>query len=423
MNATSAVVVLASLGFILGAARAEAQNSAPIRSQTTTRGLFEEPEPFRKGIEMGARRVGGDEEGDRKGKSGFYPELGNMVTGAGWISAGVGYRKRLFGDKAVLDGSTGLSWRAYKMAQTRFEVTPWADDRMAFGAQVRWQDATQVNYFGDGPDSLEATRSEYRLKSLNTVGYVTARPRPWLAVTGGLGWLANPKVRQPGGAFSRGNPSTFEVFPNDPVYQLAEQPDFLHSDGAVVIDTRDEPGYPTRGGVYRAAASRYADQDANRFSFSRYEAEALHFIPLMTNDNVVLALRGWLVGTDTAPGQHVPFYLSPSLGGSTTLRGYNDYRFHDRNLALFNTELRVAVWEHLDAVGLFEAGNVAARLGDLNFDKTSYGVGVRLHTRTATIARFDMARSDEGWKVVFRMNDPFRLSRHNRHTVPVPFAP
>jgi hypothetical protein len=111
------------------------------------------------------------------------------------------------------------------------------------------------------------------------------------------------------------------------------------------------------------------------------------------------------------------------LGGNSTLRGYNDYRFHDRNLALVNTELRVAIFEHVDAVGLFEAGNVAARFADLNLKKTSYGVGVRVHTDSATFARFDVAHSAEGWHAVFRMNDPFRLSRFNKRTAQVPFAP
>ena len=47
----------------------------------------------------------------------------------------------------------------------------------------------------------------------------------------------------------------------------------------------------------------------------------------------------------------------------------------------------------------------------------------RGNTRAAPLARFDIARSDEGWKIVFRMNDPFRLSsRHNKRTAQVPFA-
>ena len=425
------VAAIVSLTASAAAAQAtSAQTSDPAEvpavTQPAARGLFDEPEALRKGFEFASRRIGRDDSGQptRIEKRGFYPEMGNMVTGAGWISAGVGYRHYVFGDRAFIDASTGLSWRAYKMAQARFEVTPDEGDRISFGTQVRWQDLTQVKYYGEGPESLEQNRSEYRLQSINTVGYTVVRPRPWLELHTRVGWLSSPELLQPSGSFRADNPSTAEVFPSDPVFQFVEQPDYLHGDLAVVVERRDEPGYPTRGGAYRAGMSRYADQDLDRFSFSRYEAEAVHFVPLDRNANFVFAVRGWVVGTTTGSGHEVPFYLMPSLGGSNTLRGYNDYRFHDRNLAVLNTELRVALMEHIDVVGLFEAGNVAARFADLNLDKKSVGVGVRVHTRTATFARFELARSDEGWKVVFRMNDPFRLSsRHNKRTAQVPFTP
>ena len=423
VNLRSYIAAAALVGLVSSSGVAHAQSSTqeqPTREARGTRGLWDEPRPLKKGIEFAGKFLGDDDDSGER-KSGFYPELGNMITGAGWISAGPGYR-RWFGDHVLFDASAGLSWRAYKMAQARVEVTPRTDDRVAFGTQVRWQDLTQVTYFGDGPDSLEFNRSEYRMKSVNTVGYTTLRPASWLSVHGRLGWLSSPDILPPAGAFTRGNPATYEVFPGDPVFRLEAQPDFLHGEVAVVADTRDEPGYPTRGGAYRASWARYADQDANRFSFGRYEAEAAHFIP-MVDDNVVIALHAWVVGSTTAPGQQVPFYLAPSLGGSNTLRGFNDYRFHDRNLALVNTEVRVAIFEHVDAVGLFEAGNVAARFGDLNLDKTSYGFGVRVHSDTSTFARFDVARSEEGWKVVFRLNDPFRFSRFNKRTAQAPFAP
>jgi hypothetical protein len=386
-----------------------------------SRGLWPEPRQLRKAIALGERYMDDEETGESKRKNGFYPELGNMVTGAGWISAGVGYR-HFFGNRAELDASTGISWRAYKMAQLRFEVTPLADDRFAVGVQTRWQDLTQIRYFGNGPDSLEANRSQYRLKSANSVGYLTFRPQSWLAVEGRLGWLRSPSILPPGGAFKPQYPYAASVFPDDPVFQQETQPDYVHGEIAVVADTRDKAGYPSRGGVYRAAVSRYADQDANQFSFGRYEVEAAHFMPII-NENLVFAIRGWVAGSTTDDGKHVPFYLATNLGGSTTLRGYNDYRFNDRNLALINTELRVAVFEHVDAVGLFEAGNVAARFGDLNLKKTSYGLGIRVHTDTATWARFDVARSEEGWKVMFRMNEPFRMSRFKKRTAQLPFAP
>ena len=419
---TMAIVMAASLG---SAAAQDTSSGAPAQSEPTPpgaepRGFFAEPRGLAKGLAFAESKL--DTEDSGEAKRGFYPELGNMVTGAGWISAGVGYRLPLFDQRALVEVATGISWRAYKMAQARIELTSLAEGRVAVGTQFRWQDFTQITYFGQGADSLENNRSEYRLKSINQVGYVTVRPGKWLTVDGRLGWLSGPELLRPAGAFLRGNPSTDQVFPHEPAFALAEQPSYLYGETALIVDTRDEPGYPTRGGFYRAGLTRYADRDAGLFSFQRYEGEAAHFVPLADRD-IVVALHGWVVGTTTAEDQRVPFYLMPSLGGANTLRGFSDYRFHDNNLAVVNAEARVAIFEHIDAVTFVEAGNVAPRFGDLDLDRTSYGVGVRVHGRESTYARLDFAGSVEGWRVVFRLNDPFAYSRLRKRTAQAPFAP
>jgi hypothetical protein len=410
-------------------AAAQAEDVSTNRSTVTTpasapivpgRGLFREPRFIDEGLEFAGRMLATGDGGEVK--NGFYPELGNMVTGAGWISAGPGYRHWLFGDRAFVDASAAISWRAYKMAQARFELPKLARSRVQVGSQVRWQDLTQVSYFGTGADSIKDNRTEYRMKSLNAVGYATMRPVQWLAINGRLGWLTGPELLPPAGSFSRDNPGTEEIFFNEPVYAFAEQPDFLYGEASVMADSRDHRGYPTRGGVYRATWSTFSDRDFNTFSFQRYEAEAAHFLPFF-RDTLVVALHGWLVGTERDADQHVPLYLMPALGGHNTLRGYSDYRFHDRNLAVVNAETRIAVFEHIDAALFFDAGNVAAAFDELDLEKTSYGFGVRVHSRTATFARIDVGRSVEGWTLTFRLNDPFRLARATRRTAPIPFAP
>jgi hypothetical protein len=67
--------------------------------------------------------------------------------------------------------------------------------------------------------------------------------------------------------------------------------------------------------------------------------------------------------------------------------------------------------------------HAAPKAGDLNVDRRSYGIGFRLHTETATVARLDAAHGDEGWRVLFRVNDPFRFSRLSRRTAAIPFVP
>jgi hypothetical protein len=427
-RAHTVLAVTMLLGLFHGSALAQSQPANTQESSQSTgaaseaKGFFPEPGFIEHALKWVPLRVRLAPEEGGTPKNGFYPELSNMPTGSGWISAGPGYRRSLFGGRALLDGSAALSWRSYKMAQARFELPRLAEGRVTAGSQVRWQDLTQVTFFGEGPVTPESDRSEYRIKSTNVVGYVAVRPRVWLSVGGKLGWLNRPSILPPAGSFERGNPDTAEAFPDDVVYTLQEQPSFMHGDVSIAVDTRDHRSHPTRGGLYRAAWTGYSDRDMGTFSFRRYETEGAQFVPL-ARDRVVLALHGWLVASDTSPGEVIPFYLLPSLGGNNTLRAYTDYRFHDRNLIVLNAESRFALFAHLDAALFVDAGNVAPRVGDLNLDKRAYGVGVRMHTPQSTFARFDVAHGDEGWRFMFRLTDPLHLTRLSRRTAAIPFVP
>jgi len=335
------------------------------------------------------RRLGNGELID-----GPYFGTGGLVPGAGWLSASAGYRKWLAGDNVFADGSVAASWRGYTAAQARLEMPSLGRGRVSVGTQMRLQDFPHLAYYGEGRSTLESSRSEYHLKSFNIAGYATYRPVRWLGIGGNAGWL-NPSIE------SRNEPS------------------FFHSEASIVADTRDFAGHPTSGGLYRIAAGRFSDRDAGEFSFNRYEAEAAQFLPL-AGSRVVIAMHGWMVGSDSA--DTVPFYLQPSLGGANSLRGYADYRFHDRNMLLVNVEARIAMMTHLDAALFMDAGSVAARMQDLDLGKRSHGAGLRLHSRRQTFLRVDAARSDEGWRLLFRLDDPLNLARLARRTVSAPFV-
>ena len=393
--------------------------SAPLAAQEAPVALLPEPRIITKAVDL----VTGFKPEEGSGpKDGFYVHTGQMITGAGWISLGPGYRRHMLNELAVVDLSTAVSWRGYKTAQARVELPSLADDHVVLGSQVRWSDLTQVTYFGAGPDSIEAQRSDYRLQTTDTVFYATVRSNRVVSLSGGAGWLARPGISSSTGPFDRDLPDTLDLFAAEPGAQLSRQPRLFHGDLAIAADTRDEPRHPSRGGLYRAAWSGFRDRENGVFTFERYEVEGAHFVPLWTGRSV-LALHGWGVFSTTAAGRDIPFYLLPSLGGHNTLRGYTDYRFHDRHLLGVNVESRWTLFAHLDAAAFIDAGNVAAHAGDLDLARTSYGTGVRLHTGASTIARVDVAKSAEGWHFMFRLNDPLRLSRIGRRTAAVPFVP
>ena len=388
----------------------------PAEMKPEPQGFIAEPDPVYRAALFGSRHFSNGEM-----TNGWYVDSSSTIQGAGWISLGPGYRSWYKKDSLFVDGSAAMSWRGYRVAQARVELPKLARSRLALGSHFKWQDARQVDTFGEGPDTLESNRAQYGLRTTNLVGYATLRPVRWLGIGTNIGWL-KPSIDAPSGWFRGDLPDARDVFPADPVYARSDQPTFVHTEASVTADTRDVPGHPTSGGLVRAAASRYSDRDGDAFTFRRYETEAAGFVPL-SGGRVVLALRGWLVTSETDDGAVVPFYLQPSLGGGNTLRSYADYRFHDRSLLVVNAEARVAMMTHVDAAVFIDAGNVAARTADLNLDRKSYGAGLRLHAQRATFARFDIAHGGEGWRFIFKLTDPLNLARLTRRTAAAPFIP
>lgn len=218
-------------------------------------------------------------------------------------------------------------------------------------------------------------------------------------------------------------PDTVVRFSDASAPGLKARPSFLHGDVTLSADTRDNDRYPNRGGLYQATWSRFGDQRGES-SFGRYELEAVYYKPLVPG-KWTLAVHGSVVTTQTAPGQRAPFYLLPNLGGRNS-RGLRDYRYYDRNLHEYSAELRWALFRHVDSAVFVDAGSVAPSLGRLRLKdlKPSYGVGIRLHGVRSTLARMDVAHSAEGWRLIFKMNDPFRRSSQVAGRPPVvPYVP
>jgi hypothetical protein len=381
--------------------------------------FFQEPAAMATGFRFAEKYFKGD-TGEKN--AGWFPVFKTSVTGDGWISAGAGYRAPVFRRRAWFETSAAYSWRGYKVADAGFEVPDVGGSRLSLGTQVHWQDLTQVRYFGTGPDSSSALLTDYGLSTTEVIGFGAYRLLDAVSLEARIGRVSRPDLSSSSGPFDRGYPDAMLIFRSEPGFDQAEQPGFLHTQVSAIADTRDHKGLPRRGGVYRAAAAVYSDRDDGRFSFRRYELEVLHAIPL-SPVRWTLALHGWSVFSDTTGDSEVPAYMLPSLGGSTTLRSYADYRFHDRHLLLLSAESRWALFEHIDAALFADAGGVSPRVRDLGLKEVSYGVGMRVHVRSTTIGRVDVAHGPEGLRLLFRVSDPFRLNRLSRRNAAIPFVP
>ena len=384
-------------------------------------GVFQEPVRLTRAVDIVERKIGDAPTGPAS--DGLFLEFGNMIVGSGWISAGPGYRKHIWSDRAVFTTSAALSWRLNYMGQARIDVPGLARGRASVGAQLFYQDARQVNYFGLGNDSPHALQSGFELRTVDATSYGQWRVGKLTAAAraGHLGYVnvSGMSGRDPD------YPDTEQLFTNATAPGLSAQPPFLHADLSVLADTRDKIADPSRGGVYRASIARYLDRDSGHFTFNLYELDAsTYFAPIP--GRLVLAGHAFAAMTSAAEGHEPPFYLMPNLGGSDTLRGYTDYRFYDRQMELLSLEARLRIYTHVDVAVFVDSGKVAPRISDLGFTDlhTSVGFGVRLRNATTTFGRMEVAKGSEGWRFVWKASEPFkRRTMSGGRTAVAPFVP
>lgn len=240
---------------------------------------------------------------------------------------------------------------------------------------------------------------------------------PWLSVAGTAARFA-PGINASGSS----TPTITEAFNESTAPGLTRQPAFFRPGVAVDLDYRDSiPPTRTavrldtvpitaasRGGRYRVNVDAYHDQDFDRYSFRKTTIDLEQFVPLL-HGHRVLAFRALAVLSDTSDGQAVPFYLSPTFGGLNVGRGYETFRFRDRNMLALQTEYRYQINQLVNGAIFVDSGQVAPRVGALAWSqfKTTYGAGVRFGASGGAALRFDLALGGDGPTFIFGLGHAF----------------
>ena len=332
--------------------------------------------------------------------SGIFPFFGSVYPGGGF-TLGAGYRH--FYQREALWEIKGLySIKNYKLIEVGTR-TPWhGRGRWMAGVRGGFRDATQVGYYGLGPDTSVDDRGNSRVKQFYGIGTVALRPTWWTRVKGESGYEEFRNETGSGNA-----PSIEEIY--DPITApgLFSEPKYIHSEGTAAIDWRVSPEYSRTGGYYGVTFHDYSDTDKT-YSFRRLDGELIQHLPIL-RETWVLSFRG-RVQSVLDNEDVVPHYLLPYLGSGSTLRGYPTGRFRDRHALLTSAEFRwIPSRLALDMALFFDAGKVASRRADLDFNdlKTDWGIGARFHGPTATPLRLEMARGSEGWRLVISSSAAF----------------
>ena len=325
--------------------------------------------------------------------SGFYPYFASVYSGGGF-TLGAGYRQ-FYGDRTHADVKGLYSISNYKLLEVSTDSWGHAGGRLDLHARGGWRDATQVAFHGLGMDSPE-DQSNYRMKQAYFGGDVRARPGGYTVFGAGMTY-EDFNLEQGQGS----DPSIEEVHTPATAPGLGANPTYLHAVASGGIDWRPSPGYARRGGLYEVSYHNYADRD-DAYSFDRFDAEVVQHIPLL-RENWVISIHG-LLQTTLDDDDSVPYFLLPSLGSGSTLRGYSSWRFRDRHSLLMSGEFRwIPNRLGIDMAIFYDTGKVARFWDDLSFKglKDDVGIGIRFHGPLSTPLRVELASGDEGMRLVF----------------------
>ena len=328
------------------------------------------------------------------GGGGIYPWFGSVYAGTG-MALGVGYRKRLE-SAAYFDVQTAISLNNSMLVRGTFATPELWRGRLQAKTTAEWMDARGVSFYGSGQDSALAARERYDYSPKELGAAVTIKPVRFVALTGGYSFL------------------NFRTHRDLPRFSESEAPGldraltYHVTRGSIAYDWRPAPGYSTAGGYYRASWERNQESHGQPYSFNTQEYEVMQLLPLV-REQFVFAARGLMTLSNTDAGNEVPVILEPFLGSGSTLRGFANRRFTDRNRLLLSGEYRWRPSRYLDMALFLDAGQVTTDRSqfDLNALDVAWGIGARFHGPTFSAFRIDVARGREGIRMVFAGSQAF----------------
>jgi len=338
---------------------------------------------------------------------GFYLQYGfRWKPVGGGVGVGGGWRHDLFNRNARIDFGAGISMRNYQMLQADFSLPYLASNRVELGIHAVYRHNPQEDFWGVGLDSSEDARVSYLVDYTDYEGRAIFRPVSWVEAGTRFGRLQGSIGSGTDARF----PSIEALFTDATAPGLAEQPDYSFAEVFGALDYRDQDDNARDGGLYSITWREYSDRDFDRYSFRAVDLLLQQFVPIFDKKRV-FAVQGRLqsAATDKGADQVVPFYFKPTLGGSTSHRGFNDFRFRDDSAVNVNVEYRWEAFSGLDMALFTDWGTVAPNVGQLKWSEleNAYGIGFRFNTAEAVWFRVDLGFGGESVQLFFKFSKAF----------------
>lgn len=336
------------------------------------------------------------------GSVSVYPFFESAYSGGGF-AFGAGYR-RFVSSYNTLDVRGSYTITGYKRAEVEFTAPRLFARRGELKMIGGFREATRAAFYGIGNETAKADRTNFDFQRPFASATLNIKPTRRLWSFGGGVEYTQWSQRPGEGTF----PSVETVYTPQNLPGLGAKVTYLHTHGTAAFDWRTSPGYARRGGFYGVSAHDFTDSDSN-FGFQQVDYEVIQHFPIL-RETWTISLHALAKTTTDKGDQQIPFFMLPSLGGGSTLRGFSSQRFRDRNSLLLQAEWRIMVSRYLDTAVFYDAGKVTARTSELDFKKLKhdYGFGARFHGPFSTALRLELARSNEtGLAIIFAASPVF----------------
>ncbi|HHP7236937.1 BamA/TamA family outer membrane protein [Longibacter sp.] len=283
----------------------------------------------------------------------------------------------------------------------------------------RYTHRASESFYGIGPNTEVDNRSFYRLDEGMVGGLAGYALNDRLLVGGHLSYRRD----RVGPGLHSDEPSVGNAFSPSPPGVRADA-DYAIGGVFAELDARNDSYNRTYGrrfapteerlrgisldatsGYYLAASlTHHQDIVDRRHSYARLTLDAQQYVTLEHGMQRGLAFRQFLSLSESPDKQTIPFYRMQSIGGPASLRGFTGGRFRDRNVVLTTAEMRCHIWHRLDMALFADAGQVFSEINDVSVEdmKFGYGVGFRFRSSQGVVARFEIARSVEGFSTYLK---------------------
>jgi outer membrane protein assembly factor BamA len=339
------------------------------------------------------------------GVPGLHLRFGGMASGSGFGAGPEYYRPDLAEGRMSFRAFGAVSTKQWYLIEAELSFPHLAGKFPDLSILGRRTDSNSIDYYGPGPDSRKAGRSNYRREETClglSVEFNSIRRLLSTGFNAGYMWLRT------GPGQSDDVASTEKIYRQYAIPGIHQQTNYLRTGLFFDLDSRDKPRDPHSGTHFRIELNRYSDRKYGRYSFRRIESSIEQYLSYY-NKKRVIALRAHSIFNYPVAGNEVPFYMQATLGGASDLRGYPRYRFSDNNRIAMNAEYRWEVFTLMDAAIFADAGKVFEKDSHFDFDnfESDAGLGVRFKSREAVAFRVDTAFSREGFGLWFTFDHVF----------------